>query len=131
MRKALTVLGLVAIGVAVTLQAENGAYESVGEITIGGEGGWDHLSVDDAAKRLYVSHATKAVVVDLTTKSVVGDMADTPGIHRAIVTIPGRIVTSNGRGNDVSIVDARALKTITMVPTGQNPDFPMFGLNGR
>ena len=45
-------------------QAEQ-SYKFVTEIPIGGEGGWDILSVDSASHRLYLSHATKVVVVDL------------------------------------------------------------------
>jgi hypothetical protein len=36
----------------------------LGEIAIGGEGGWDYLTIDSAARRLYVSHGTHAVVID-------------------------------------------------------------------
>ena len=43
----------------------NGPYQFVTEIPIGGEGGWDILTIDSAASRLYLSHATKVVVVDL------------------------------------------------------------------
>ena len=50
-------------------------------IQIGGEGGWDYLSVDPAAHRLYVSHATHVVVIDTQTNKVVGDIPDTPGVH--------------------------------------------------
>ena len=35
------------------------------QIKIGGEGGWDYLTMDSAARRLYVSHATHVVVVDV------------------------------------------------------------------
>ena len=48
----------------------NEAYHFVTEIPIGGEGGWDILTIDSAASRLYLSHATKVVVVDLNTNSV-------------------------------------------------------------
>ena len=56
-------------------------YHILNEIKIGGEGGWDYLTVDSAARRLYVSHATHVVVVDLDTNKVVGDIPDTPGVH--------------------------------------------------
>ena len=46
----------------------SGPYQFVTEIPIGGEGGWDILTIDSAASRLYLSHATKVVVVDLNTK---------------------------------------------------------------
>src|SRR5882672_11607093 len=88
---------------ALPLQAQDGPYRPVKEIQIGGEGGWDYLSVDSAAKRLYVSHATKAVVIDLSKDAVLGEIADTPGIHGAVAVPPNHIFTSNGRGNNASI----------------------------
>ena len=59
----------------------NEPYELVTEIPIGGEGGWDILTIDSTAQRLYLSHATKVVVVDLGKNAVVGEIADTPGVH--------------------------------------------------
>ena len=58
MRKMLTILAWVACA-AFAAQAQDGPYKLIKEIKIGGEGGWDYLSVDSAAKRLYVSHAAK------------------------------------------------------------------------
>src|SRR5213592_2413030 len=57
------------------------AYKFLREIPIGGEGGWDILTVDSAAHRLYLSHSTKVVVVDLEKDAVAGEIADTPGVH--------------------------------------------------
>src|SRR5438874_13082938 len=56
-------------------------YKVLNEIPIGGEGGWDYVTVDAAARRLYLSHATKVVVVDLEKNAVAGEIADTPGVH--------------------------------------------------
>ena len=63
------------------LQGQDGPYHAGTEIPIGGEGGWDYLSVDPAAHRLYVSHATHVVVIDTQANKVVGDIPDTPGVH--------------------------------------------------
>jgi DNA-binding beta-propeller fold protein YncE len=92
-------------------------------IEVGGEGGWDYLSVDPAAHRLYVSHATHVVVIDTTTAKVVGDIPDTPGVHGfAIAADLGRGFASNGRENKAAIVDLKTLKLIAKVDTGENPD---------
>ncbi|PYJ08839.1 MAG: YVTN family beta-propeller domain-containing protein, partial [Verrucomicrobia bacterium] len=98
-------------------------YKLLTEIPIGGEGGWDILSVDSASHRLYLSHATKVVVVDLEKNTVVGEIADTPGVH-AFLAIPelNRGFSSNGRENKSSVVDLTTLKTIAKVDTGKNPD---------
>lgn len=98
-------------------------YQLVNTIPVGGEGGWDCLSIDSAAHRLYVSHATKVVVIDTKKEIVVGEITNTPGVHAiAIAAKLGRVFTSNGRTNDVSIVDAKTLQTTARVATEQNPD---------
>jgi YVTN family beta-propeller protein len=104
-----------------------GPYRFVKEIPIGGEGGWDYLSVDSAAKRLYVSHGTKVVVLDLEGDKVAGEITDTPGVHGiAIANGLDRAFVSNGRENKVSVVDAKTLKTLEKVETGENPDAIIF-----
>jgi YVTN family beta-propeller protein len=103
--------------------AQEGPYRFARAIPIGGEGGWDYLTVDAQAHRLYVSHATKIVVVDTESFKIVGEIADTPGVHGiALAPELGRAFSSNGRENKVSIVDLKTLKTIQKVTTGENPD---------
>ena len=101
----------------------NGPYQFVTEIPIGGEGGWDILTIDSAASRLYLSHATKVVVVDLIKNAVVGEISDTPGVH-AFVAVPEvqRGFSSNGKESKSSVVDLTTLKTTSKIDTGQNPD---------
>jgi len=101
----------------------NGPYQFVTEIPIGGEGGWDILTIDSAASRLYLSHATKVVVVDLITNTVAGEIADTPGVH-AFVPVPEvrRGFSSNGKESKSSVVDLTTLKTTSKIDTGPNPD---------
>src|SRR5438132_13273813 len=98
-------------------------YQKIGEIPIGGEGGWDILTVDAAARRLYLSHATKVVVVDLEKNAVAGEIADTPGVH-AFVAAPEvqRGFSTNGKEAKVSVVDLKTLATISKVDTGEGPD---------
>jgi len=99
------------------------AYHFVTQIPIGGEGGWDILTIDSAASRLYLSHATKVVVVDLNTNTVTGEIADTPGVH-AFVAVPEvqRGFSSNGKESKSSVVDLTTLKTTSKINTGSNPD---------
>ncbi len=98
-------------------------YKFFNEIRIGGEGGWDYVTIDATARRLYLSHATKVVVVDLTKNAVIGEIADTPGVH-GFVAVPElqRGFSTNGKEAKVSVVDLSALKTISKIDTGANPD---------
>src|ERR1051325_1713247 len=113
---------ILSAAIATSFGAET-SYHLTKTISVGGEGGWDYLSVDSAAHRLYVSHATKAIVIDMDKEEVVGEIADTPGIHGiAIAHDLGKAFCSNGRENKVSIVDLKSLKTSSKIETGQNPD---------
>jgi DNA-binding beta-propeller fold protein YncE len=125
MRKTLVALTLAGLAIF-TVQAQEGPYKFIKEIAIGGEGGWDYLNIDPAAHHLYISHGTVAVVVDTQKDAVIGTIADTPGIHGAVAATPGRVFTSNGRGNNASIVDTKTWQTIAKVETPQNPDFIMY-----
>jgi hypothetical protein len=91
-------------------------YHFLKEIPIAGDTGWDYLSVDSEARRLYVTHGTHIVVIDLNSDAVVGDIADTPGVHGfALVPQLGRGFASDGADAKVSVVD---LKTLATTPPG-------------
>ncbi len=121
MRRSIAVLVLVLLGSFVVRAAE--PYRLLKEIPIGGEGGWDYITVDPAGHRLYVSHATKVVVVDIDAGKVIGEIPDTSGVHGfAIAPELGRGFSSNGRANTSTIVDLKTLKALGTVKTGGNPD---------
>src|SRR3954452_12045043 len=82
----------------------DGPYQFIKDVEIGGEGGWDYLNLDAAAKRLLISHGTKVVVFDLTKDAVAGEIADTRGVHGAVVA-GDYIFSSNGRENKASMID--------------------------
>jgi YVTN family beta-propeller protein len=118
-------MGAVALSLTVAPVLVHGAaeYKLLKEIPVGGDGGWDYLSVDSAASRLYVSHGTKVVVIDLDKELVVGEITNTPGVH-GLAPAPdlGRGFVSCGRENKAAIVDLKTLETLSKVDTGQNPD---------
>jgi YVTN family beta-propeller protein len=98
-------------------------YHVTKRTVLGGEGGWDYLTVDSKARRIYISHATHVVVVDADTNAVVGDILNTNGVHGiAIVPDAGKGFTSNGRDNAVTVFDLKTLKPLANVPVGRNPD---------
>ena len=124
-------LGLAALGLLSTVAVPNGRaegpYKLLKEIPVGGDGGWDYLSVDQYARRLYVSHGTTVVVIDMDKEEIAGEIADTPGVHGiAIAPKLGLGFTSNGRENKASIFDLKTLKTSSKVDTGANPDAILF-----
>ncbi len=114
---------LVLMIAAVALAAAGPGYKVVNTFKVGGDGGWDYLIADAAARRLYVSRATHVIVLDIDSVKTVGDIADTPGVHGiALAPELGRGFTSNGREGTVSIFDLKTLATISKVKAGENPD---------
>ena len=100
-----------------------GGYHVIKKIPIPGEGSWDYLNVDEAARRLYVSHGTQVEVLDVDSGAIVGKIANTLGVHGiAIAPELGRGFVSNGQSSTVTIFDLKTLKTIAEVPTGKKPD---------
>src|SRR5258708_21663626 len=58
-----------------------------------------------------------------STENVVGTIHDTKGVHGiAVANDLGRGFTSDGGDNDVTVFDLKALKVLSKVKTGQNPD---------
>ncbi len=103
--------------------AQSGGYSVIKKIPIPGQGSWDYLTVDEAARRLYVSHGTQVEVLDIDALTVVGNIPKTPGVHGvAIAPEVGRGFVSNGQASTVTVFDLKTLKVITEVPTGQKPD---------
>jgi len=102
-------------------------YSVVKKIPIPGQGSWDYLSVDEGARRLYVSHGTQVEVIDVDSGNIVGSIPKTLGVHGiAIAAELGRGFVSNGKTSTVTIFDLKTLKPIADVPTGQKPDAIIF-----
>ncbi len=98
-------------------------YQITRKIPIPGKGSWDYLTVDEGARRLYVSHGTQVEVLDVDSGAIVGKVENTPGVHGiAIAPELGRGFASNGQSSTVTIFDLKTLKTIAEVPVGKKPD---------
>jgi len=90
---------------------------------VGGEGGWDYLTADADARRVYISRGTHVMVLDADSGKSVGDIPDTQGVHGiALAPDLGRGFTSNGREGTVSIFDIKTLAVSSKVKVGDNPD---------
>lgn len=99
-------------------------YHVIKKYKLGGEGGWDYLTLDPNSRRLFISRGTHVMVIDADSGKPVGDIPDTPGVH-GIALAPefNRGFTSNGREGTVSIFDLKTLALISKVKdVGENPD---------
>jgi DNA-binding beta-propeller fold protein YncE len=101
-----------------------GPYAVLHRTVLGGDGGWDYLTVDAAGDRVFISRGTHVMVASLRTGSLAGDVAPAPGVHGiALAPELGKGFTSNGRDSSVTVFDLRTLATTgTVKVTGRNPD---------
>ncbi len=113
----------VAATASAAFAASTSGYHVLKTYNVGGDGGWDYLTVDSDARRVYISRGTHVIVMDADSGKIVGDIADTQGVH-GIALAPefGRGFTSNGREGTVSIFDLKTLATASKIKVGENPD---------
>jgi len=90
---------------------------------VGGEGGWDYLSVSHEDRRLYLSHSSRVEVLNVDTHEKIGVIPDTKGVH-GIVALPalGKGFITSGTTNSVIVFDTKTLAKLTEIPAGEMPD---------
>ena len=98
-------------------------YHLIKKLTLGGTERWDYLTLDSAARRLYVTRGTRVVVLNVDTGKVIGQISPTAGVH-GVTLAPGlgRGFTSNGATATVTIFDLKTLHVLGQVKTGEDPD---------
>jgi DNA-binding beta-propeller fold protein YncE len=79
-------------------------WKVVKTFPIGGQGGWDYLTVDPQTHRLYVPRSTHTMVIDAETGKTIADIPGQKNAHGvALAPAAGRGFISDG-GGDGSIV---------------------------
>jgi YVTN family beta-propeller protein len=99
-------------------------YKLAHKFVLGGDGGWDYLTYDPQAKRLFVSRSTRVQVVDAASGKLLGEIPGTDGVH-GIALAPefNKGFTTDGKDNTVTVFDLKTLKVIERVNIkGDHPD---------
>jgi YVTN family beta-propeller protein len=100
-----------------------GSYHVITQWKIGGEGGWDYITADAGAHRLYVTHGARVEVLDSDSGKTIGAITGLQGTHGVALDAAGKYgYISDGRANAVVVFDRKTLKTVTSIPAGTNPD---------
>src|SRR4051794_36014765 len=97
---------ILAASAAMVFMQGGSGYKVETRYPVPGAGGFDYISIDSAARRLYVSHSTEVNVVDADNGKLIGTITDTPGVHGAAIAPEFKHgFTSNGREHKVSMFD--------------------------
>jgi YVTN family beta-propeller protein len=120
---ALPALAALLAGAAASADAPKPAYKVLKKIEVGGEGGWDYLTMDPDARRLYIARADRVTVLDVDTGKVVGEVRGTPGVHGVALDVRRkRGYASNGGDSTVTVFDLGTLREVARVKVGTRPD---------
>jgi len=107
-------------------------YHVTDRWALGGDGGWDYLTVDAKRHLLYLSRATRVAVVDTTTGKLSGDIEGTSGVHGiAIAEDAGSGFITAGKADEVKVFDL-GTRTITgSIAVGKKPDAILYDPTSR
>jgi YVTN family beta-propeller protein len=98
-------------------------YQTLKKVAVPGTGGWDYVTVDPVARRVYVSHSTQVDVLDADSFALVGTIPNTPGVHGiAIAPEAGRGYISAGKADAVIAFDLKTLMPLEQIRVGKKPD---------
>jgi YVTN family beta-propeller protein len=99
-----------------------GGY-TVTRLGLPGEGRGDYVTVDAAARRLYVTHTSAVHILDLDTLKPIATVEGLDGAHGvAIDTLGGHGFVSDGNTNSVKMFDLATGKVLASIPVGEKPD---------
>jgi len=115
---------------AAALPAAGGRH-LITKVAVSGDYGWDYLTADSEARRLYVSHDREVVVLDLDTNAVVGKIPGNSVHGIAIAKEFGRGFISCSDPGSVVIFDLGTLAVIDRVPVGADPNVILFDRKTR
>lgn len=115
---------LLGVIVSLPLQAQQKTgFHILKDHKIGSTGGWDYITVDGAAQRIYTSHGNQVNILSTVTGDSIGYVPNTQGVHGiALVKSLGKGYISAGRANSVVVFDLKTFKVLATIPVGQNPD---------
>ncbi|HTI43790.1 MAG TPA: YncE family protein [Vicinamibacterales bacterium] len=106
---------------ALTVAARAQTYHIVKQTLLGGEGGWDYVTVDANAHRIYVPRGTHVMVLDEQTHKTVADIPGMRGIHGvAVVPKANRgFVTGNDPKGVIYVFDLKTNEVTSKISTGE------------
>lgn len=101
--------------------ADGAAGYKIDKVSLSGEGRGDYLTVDNEARRLYVSHSAVVHILDIDTLKPVGEVTGLKAAH-GITLAHGKGYVTDGETQLVTVFDPATGKTLKTIKAGEKPD---------
>ena len=115
------------LGIVVFASAPGPGYHLLKKIPLGAAPGggedFDYITVDSAARRVYLAHGAEVKVLDADTFSVVGAISGLKGCHGVLV-LPelGKGFVTDGDAASVAVFDLKTLKITRTIKSSPDTD---------
>jgi len=94
---------------------------------IGGDGGWDYMSVDPHSKLIYITRGDHVIVFNTSEGKQVAEIPGLHGIHCVVFASDGvHGYITDGGANQVAVFDRKTMKIVARIPVGNHPDGEVF-----
>jgi DNA-binding beta-propeller fold protein YncE len=103
------------------------SYHLVHSYALGGDGGWDYITLDSAGHRLFIGRQNRIMVVDPGTGTL---LAEIPGLERAhgvaLAYAAGHGFATSGGDSSVVMFDLKSLAVLGRTTAAQDADAILF-----
>jgi YVTN family beta-propeller protein len=114
---------LIALSVSASGLFAADTYKVEATWPLGGDGGWDYLTVDSDAHLLYITRGNRVMVVDIQTGKLIAEIPGFEGIHGVALDFADKFgYVSDGRANMVRVFDRTSRQIVASIPVDKGPD---------
>lgn len=120
------------LAVPATAAAQTTPYHVGRHIPLGGDGGWDYITVDTAGNRLFITRSDRVMVVDQKTGKLITEI---PGLQRghgvALAYSTGHGFVTSGADSTVTMFDLKSLKVLGTAIAAVDDDAVLYDAASR
>lgn len=114
---------LLTVGWTAAAHARSGSYRVDRTFKVGGDGGWDYMTVDSARGLLFVPRSSHTLVLEAATGGIVADILGQKRNHGvALVPKAGRGFITDGEDGSVYVFDLKTYAVLGKVQTEPDAD---------
>jgi len=108
---------------ALSLPLQAQSYHIAKTVPLVGDGGWDYLTFDSTANRLFIAHSTQVLVVDAESGSLLGQVPGLNGAHGvALALTEGHGFACSGRDSSVTMFDLKTYQVLKKFTAADDAD---------